>query len=67
MLPGRYVQFYQNVGQTIRDVEAAGEDKSAVASALDKLFVKPQEIITTTKCIVLARQSAKEGRTLAWN
>jgi hypothetical protein len=68
MLPGRYIQYYQNIGQTIRDVEAAREQNQtgAVEKALEKLFVKPEEIILTTKCILLARQSAKEGKTLAW-
>lgn len=81
MLPGRYIQFYQNVGQTIRDVEtarsieqgdAATEDTTnpkataEVLKALDNLFVKPDQVIMTTKCILLARQSAQEGRTLSW-
>lgn len=67
MLPGRYIQFYQNIAQTIKDVEAArAESKEGVAKALESLFIKPQDIILTTKCILLARKSAEQGKTLAW-
>jgi hypothetical protein len=80
MLPGRYIQFYQNVGQTILDVEHArstdiqaseeteGLNASAqVLKALENLFVKPEQVIMTTKCILLARKSAEQGRTVAWH
>lgn len=68
MLPGRYIQFYQNIAQTIQDVEAARktEEEQSVQKALEKLFVKPSEIVNTTKCILLARQSALQGKTLRW-
>lgn len=88
MLPGRYIQFYQNVGQTIRDVEQAREKEGIqttkeegikesegsnelkatpeILKALENLFVKPDQVIMTTKCILLARKSAKEERTVAW-
>ena len=67
MLPGRYIQFYQNVGQTIKDVEAARQvSDEAVTNALELLFVKPREVLMTTKCILLAQKSALEGKTLAW-
>lgn len=86
MLPGRYIQFYQNVGQTIRDVEQARKQEGVepateevagaeannlkatpeVLKALENLFVKPDQVIMTTKCILLARKSAKEERTVAW-
>lgn len=68
MLPGRYIQFYQNIAQTIQDVEAARQTNKGqdVQKALESLFVKPSEVVNTTKCILLARQSALEGKTLAW-
>lgn len=67
MLPGLYIQFYQNVGQTIRDVEAARSAKSEVAKALENLFVKPVHIVQNTQCLLLARKSAREGRTVSWD
>lgn len=77
MLPGRYIQFYQNVGQTIRDVAAsiatAGEGNdgdsrnTGIQKALDNLFVKPSQTVNNTRCILLARKSAQEGCTLAWD
>jgi predicted dehydrogenase len=88
MLPGRYIQFYQNVGQTIRDVEQARRTQEGIEStekeeaneaevtnlkatpevlkALENLFVKPDQVIMTTRCILLARKSAAEQRTVAW-
>ena len=66
MLPGRYIQFYQNIAQTIKDVEAARANDEGVVKALESLFIKPQDIVLTTKCIVLARKSAEQGSTLAW-
>jgi hypothetical protein len=66
MLPGNYLFFLQNIAQTIKDVEAAREANRDTQKALSNLFIKPEEIVLNTKCILLARKSALEGRTLSW-
>lgn len=66
MLPGNYLFFLQNISQTIGFVEAAREGNGDIEKALSNLFIKPQEIVINTKCILLARQSALQGKTLDW-
>jgi hypothetical protein len=67
MLPGNHLFFLQNISQTIKAVEAAREANGDVQKALSNLFIKPEEIVLNTKCILLARKSALEGRTLSWD
>jgi hypothetical protein len=66
MLPGNYLFFLQNISQTIGLVEAAREANGDFEKALSNLFIKPEEIVINTKCILLARQSALQGKTLNW-
>lgn len=70
MLPGRYIDFYANVGDTIWAVEAVRE--SGGVDEIEKvkkerLLVKIDETVDVTKCILLARKSAAEERTVKWS
>lgn len=69
-LPGRYIDYYSNVGDAIRAGESAREGSGSIEAAqraIDQvLVVKPQQAADCIKFLNLARQSAIEGKTLQW-
>lgn len=69
-LPGRYIDYYANVGDAIRAGEDARQGSGSIEAAqraIDAvLAVKPQQAAQCIKFLNLARQSAQEGRTVEW-
>lgn len=65
-LPGRYIDLYTNLAETICAVNAAPNVEEA-ASIVDKLLdIKLEHVATSTRILRLIRQSAKEGRILPY-
>lgn len=69
-LPGSYISYYNNVGQAIlagENARAGSGSTEAAARAIDQvLVVKPEQARDCIKFLNLARQSALEGKTVAW-
>lgn len=70
-LPGRYIDYYSNVGDAIRAGEDARQGSGSIEAAqraIDQvLVVKPQEAANCIKFLNLARQSAMQGKTVQWS
>ncbi|WFD31640.1 hypothetical protein MSPP1_002679 [Malassezia sp. CBS 17886] len=69
-LPGRYLNLYINLYDTIRaaeDARARGASVDQVNTVIDgALLVRLDQAATTTRVLRLIRQSAEEGRVLPW-
>ncbi|KAE8222929.1 hypothetical protein CF319_g3950 [Tilletia indica] len=67
-LPGRYIDYYVNIGQTISAADQArATSVEAAAQAIEaNLIVKPSQVVDAIKVLNLARRSAEEGRTLSF-
>ncbi|KAL9940691.1 hypothetical protein V8E36_000179 [Tilletia maclaganii] len=63
-LPGRYIDFYANVGYTILTADGASDATAATEAILASIIVKPSEVVNAVKVLELARQSARERRTV---
>ncbi|CAO1617627.1 unnamed protein product [Sympodiomycopsis kandeliae] len=69
-LPGRYIDYYMNVGEAIRAASNAEQGSGSVQAAqqaIDQvLIVKPQQAADCIRFLNLARQSSIEGRAVEW-
>lgn len=69
-LPGRYIDYWSNIGQSVRAAEDArqgsGSDEAAHVAVQGTLIVKPDQARDCCKLLNLARKSSVEGRTVKW-
>ncbi|EPQ32235.1 uncharacterized protein PFL1_00432 [Pseudozyma flocculosa PF-1] len=67
-LPGRYVDLFVNVADSINAAklaEAEGKERSEAVAKVSQVGV--ERVLDVVKLIRLARLSSKEGRTLRWS
>ncbi|KAK0550630.1 hypothetical protein OC845_002585 [Tilletia horrida] len=63
-LPGRYIDYYVNIGEAIHASDHASSPAEAAAAVRQTLLVQPSQVVDAIKVLELARVSAKEGRTV---
>lgn len=67
-LPGTYLTFYQNLADTIYASAAAAESGESATAVIDSMLaIHLKEVANSTRIIRMIRQSAREGRVLAWD
>ena len=66
-LPGRYVDLFVNVAESIQAAAKAEADGQSRQEAITKVcLVGVERVLNVVKLIRLARKSAQEGKTLKW-
>ncbi|KAK0565149.1 hypothetical protein OC844_001364 [Tilletia horrida] len=63
-LPGRYLDYYVNIGQTILAADRTSSPEEATQTIEAHLIVKPRQVVDAVKVLSLARKSAEERRTV---
>ena len=66
ILPGRYIDLYNNLADTINAANAAPNHEEATVAINRLLSVKLNQVSIATRILRLIRESAKEGRILSY-